>query len=134
VDVLRIALADDEHDDGVDEHALVLTLIPVSIDEAGVDLAGDVRLEREVQEVGILAGLDGTALVAGRAVRLAEVDILTVRGLLEGRDQLGVGLGRRRIRDEVDLGRAASAGVTAGAATPGSCREERSSGHQEDQP
>ena len=28
-------------------------LVPVGVDEPGVDLAGDVRLEREVQEVGV---------------------------------------------------------------------------------
>ena len=59
-----------KHDDGVGDHALVLVLVPVGVDEAGLDQAGDVGLERERHEVGGQAGLDGAALVARGAVGL----------------------------------------------------------------
>ena len=63
-----VALADHEHDDGVGDDALVRAVVPVVGDEALVDEAGDVALEREVDVVGVEAGDDGAALVAGGAV------------------------------------------------------------------
>ena len=48
-----VALADREHDDRVGDEAVVLVLLPVRVDEAGVDEAVDVRLQRERDDVGV---------------------------------------------------------------------------------
>ena len=48
------------------------------------------------------ARLDGARLVAGGAVGLLEADALAVVGLLEGRDDLLVGLLRRRVGDQAE--------------------------------
>ncbi len=49
-------------------------------------------------------GLHGASLLAGGAVRLLEVDVLTLRRLLEHGDELCVGLAWGRVRDEAQLG------------------------------
>ena len=77
----------------------------------GVDEAGDVGLEREADEVGGEARLDGTALLARRGVGLVEVEPCAGVGLLEGRDDLLVGLARGRVGDE---GEGAAAAVRGG--------------------
>src|SRR3954468_17176243 len=59
LDVLRVALADREHHDGVSDHALVGVLVPALVHEAGVHEASHVRLERERDDVGAQAALDG---------------------------------------------------------------------------
>ena len=92
-----------EHDDRVGDDALVLVARPVLVHEAGVDEPRDVGLERECDEVGREAGLDGAALVAGGRVRLLEVDALAGGRLLEGGDDLLVRLARGGVGDEREL-------------------------------
>ena len=93
------------------DHARVLVLVPVRVDEAGVDEAGNVGLEREGDDVGRQALLDGAPLLAGGCVGLLEVEALTFWRLLEGRDNLLVGLARSRVGDEGE-GAAVPAGGT----------------------
>ena len=57
-------------------------------------------LEGELDDVGRQACLDGAALLAGSAVGLLELDAFPLRGLLEGGNDLVVGLLRRRVGDE----------------------------------
>src|SRR5918995_1850348 len=64
LDVLRVALTDHEHNDGLGDHALVLVLVPIGLDEAGLDKAGHVGLERELDDVRGQAALDGAGLLA----------------------------------------------------------------------
>ena len=77
----RVARPDDDDDHGVGDDAVVLVVLPVLRDEAGVDQAGHVALEGEVDVVGGLARLDRAALVARGAVGRAELDALALRGL-----------------------------------------------------
>ena len=71
LDALRVALADDEHDDRVLDDAVVVVLrLPVVGDDPRVDEPRDVGLEREVDDVGRQAGLDRPRLVAGGAERV----------------------------------------------------------------
>ena len=102
LDLLRVPVAHDEHDDRVRHHALVRLLLPLRIDDVGHERV-DVGSEREGDDVGVEAGLDGPCLLPGGAVRLLEVDVLALRSLLEHGDQLSVGLARRRIRDEAQV-------------------------------
>ena len=60
--------------------------------------------EREGQHVGVEAGLDRAALVAGRAVGLLEVDALAGGGRLEVGDDLLVDLARGRVADQGEGG------------------------------
>src|SRR4051812_32084141 len=113
-DVLGVALARHEDDDRVGDHALVLVLVPALVDEAAVHQPRDVGLERELDHVGLEAAVDRAALVAGGAVGLGERHVLALWGLLEGRDQRGVRLLGRRIRDEAQLVAAARAAAAAG--------------------
>ena len=97
----------------------LLGAVPVLGDDVGLDQAGDVRLEREGDDVGLQPVLDGAALVARGAVGLGEGDVLALRGLLEGLDDVGVGRLRRGVRDQRELhlaATAAAAGAVAGAA------------------
>src|SRR4051794_24855802 len=59
LDVLRVALARDEDDDRVRDHALVLVLVPARVDEPAVHEPRDVGLERELDDVGGQATVDG---------------------------------------------------------------------------
>ena len=61
-----------------------------SDDDPRLDEAGHVGLDREADDVGLLAGLDGAALVAGGAEGRLEADALAGRGLLEVGDDLVV--------------------------------------------
>ena len=98
-------------DDRVLDDAVVLVLVPVVGDHAGIDQAGHVGLEREVDDVGRLAGLDRARLVARGAERVRELDALAVGGLVEaGLEILGVGLLGSRVGDQVDRAAAAVAG------------------------
>ena len=63
-DVLRVALAHDEHDDRVGDVAAVLILVPIGGDEAFLDEPGHVGLQRERDVVGAQPGNDCPALVA----------------------------------------------------------------------
>ena len=101
LDPLRVPLSHHEDDDRVGDHALVLAGIPVGGDDSRLDEARHVRLEREGDDVGLEAGLDGAALLAGARVRLVELDPLARAGLVEV-DQLGVRLARRRVGDEAN--------------------------------
>ena len=89
-----------EHDDRVGDEAVVLVLVPVGRDLLGLDELVDVGRERQRDDVGLQAGLDRAGLVAGRAVGLLEADVLAVGGLLEGGNDLLVGLLGRRVGDE----------------------------------
>ena len=62
------------------------------VDEPRVHEAGDVAVERERDDVGGQAGLDGAALVARGAVGLLELDALALGRLLERGDDRLVGL------------------------------------------
>ena len=104
-----VALADHEDHDGVRDHALVLVLVPALVDEVGVHEPRHVGLERELDHVGRQAALDGARLLARCGVGLAEADALALGGLVEGRDQLLVGLLRGGVGDERQLAAAAVA-------------------------
>ena len=54
--------------------------VPGRADDVRLDQAGHVGLERELDDVGRQAGLDGAALVARGAVRLGERDVLAGSG------------------------------------------------------
>ena len=73
---------------------------PAAVDETGVDQARHVRLGREGHVVGLQPALDGTALIAGRAVGGLEADAAAGLGLVEGGDDLVVDDLRRGVRDE----------------------------------
>ncbi len=103
LDVLRVAVANDEDDDGVRDHALVRLLLPLRVDLARGDELVHVGGERQRDDVGVEARLHRSRLLTGRAVGLREVDVLAGRGLLEQRDELPVGLARGGVGDEVEL-------------------------------
>src|SRR5215208_3305439 len=116
LDAFRIALADDEDDDRIGDHAVVLVAVPVVSHEPGVDEALDVRGEGHRDHVRRQARLDGAALLAGAAVRLVEGDSATGARLLERRDDLLVRLPRRRVRDQRELSAARVGDASAPAA------------------
>ena len=94
-----------DDDDRVGHDALGGAGVPVLGDQAGLDQAGDVALEREVDVVGLEAVDHGAALVAGGAVGLAPSDALAVGGLGELVLDRLVGLLRHGEADEVQRGR-----------------------------
>src|SRR4051794_7493177 len=108
VDALRVALADHEGDHGIGHEALVAVVGPAAGHEAGVDEAVHVRREGEGDHVGLLAGLDGAALVPRGAVGLREADALAGAGLRERRDGLVVDDLRGGVGDERELRRRAA--------------------------
>ena len=71
-DVLRVALAHDDHRDRVGDEAVRRVLVPAGGHQPGLDELVDVRFEREVDDVGVQAGGDRAALFARGAVGLAE--------------------------------------------------------------
>ena len=72
-------------------------------DLLGLDQLVHVGRQRQGDDVGLEAGLDGAGLVAGGAVGLLEPDVLAVGGLLEGGDDLLVRLLRRRVGDRLSV-------------------------------
>jgi hypothetical protein len=109
-DVLRVARTDHQGHDRVGDDSLVLILVPVGRDDAGVDQTLHVGLERELDDVGRLAGLDRAALVARGPKRVGEVDVLAVGCLLEGRlEALLVGLLWGRVRHHAERASARTA-------------------------
>ena len=74
-----LPFADGEDDDRVGRDAPVGLLVPVPVDEPGVDERVHVEAGREEDDVGVQAGGDGLGLVARGAVRLREVHVLAVR-------------------------------------------------------
>ena len=70
LDVLRVAVAEREHDDRVGGDAVVALLVPVRVDEPGVDEQVHVVAGREEDDVGGQAGDDGLRLARRGAVRL----------------------------------------------------------------
>ena len=76
---LGLPCPDAEHDDRRRDDALVRTVVPVFGHQALVDQAGDVARHREVDVVGVEAGDDRPALVAGRPVGRLEGDVLALR-------------------------------------------------------
>src|SRR5215218_9317294 len=100
VDAEGVVLPHDPDHDGVGDHPLLRTGVPVLVDDVGLDQPVHVRLEGELHHVGGEAALHGAALVARAPVGLRELDVLAgVRGL-EVLDDLLVRLLRRRVRDE----------------------------------
>ena len=73
-----------------------MPLVGVDFQSSATSLASTsllhVGLEREVDDVGLLAADHGAGLVAGGAVGLLERDVLAVGGLVEVGDDLLVGL------------------------------------------
>src|SRR4051794_16445088 len=136
VDVLRVALADDEADDRLGDEALRRRVRPGLVDEAGLDEPVHVGSERERDDVGRKPGLDGAALVAGGAEGLPEADAGALLGLAECRDDLVVDHLRRGVGDERQLCLGAAAGgaarARAGATARGVVRTAARGGQQRD--
>ena len=96
LDVLRVALADDQRNHRTERDALGGVGVPVLGHLVGLDQAGDVGLDREVDDVGGLAVDDGPRLVAGGAVGRGHGDALALLGGRERRDDLApAGFGHR---------------------------------------
>ena len=102
-DVLRIALADDEHHHRVTREALFWVGVPVLGNDPVLDQAGHVGRGRERHHVGGLAGVDRAALRAGGPERLAERHAIAGARLPECGGKRVVGLLRRRVGDELEL-------------------------------
>ena len=84
------------------------TGVPVRLDQAGLDEAQHVGLQREVDEVSRLTRLDRATLVARGAERGREPRRRTGIGVLEGRNEaLFESLLRSRVGDQCDLAAAA---------------------------
>ena len=129
LDVLRVARADHEDDDGVLDDAVVLVFAPVLGHHPRVDQTRHVRLEREVNDVGGLAGLDRARLVARGAERVRELDALALRGGVEpGFELLGVGLLGSRVGDHVDRAAGAVGRAFGGASAGGDSEGEHGAG------
>src|SRR6266540_740151 len=104
LDFLGVALADHEDDHRVLDVAVVGVLVPVLGNLARVHNPLHVGVEREMDDVGRLARLDGPRLVAGARERGGERRAVALRGLLEGGNQLvGVDALRGGVGDEADL-------------------------------
>ena len=103
LDALGVALARDEDHDRVADHALRGAGVPVGVDQAGVHQAGHVGLEREDHVVGVEAGLDRPALLAGGGVGLLEAHAGAGGGRLEGLDEVGVDLARHGVAHDREL-------------------------------
>ena len=101
--VLRVAVSDDEDDDGARDDPAVLVLLPALVHEPGLDEVVDVVGKREVDDVGRQACDHGLDLGLRCAVRLVERDILAGGGGLEAGDQLAEGDVGRRVGDERDV-------------------------------
>ena len=106
LDVLRVAVAHGEDDDGVGGDAVVALVVPLRVDEAGVDEQVHVVAGREEDDVGLEAVRDRARLVGRGAVGLAEGDAVAVRRLLPGLDDLPHHGLRRRVADEGEVGAA----------------------------
>ncbi len=104
-DVLRVALAHDEHHDRVAGHPLRRVGVPVARDDPVLDQPSHVGRGRERDHVGGLTRVDRAALGARGAERLAERHALAGGRLRERRGQRVVGLLRRRVGDQRELGR-----------------------------
>src|SRR5207247_6452609 len=63
LELLRVAVAYDEHHDGARDHAVIRVLVPARRDEMLLHERGDVGLERERDDVRIESGRDGTAVL-----------------------------------------------------------------------
>src|SRR5207237_2661563 len=108
----RIATTDDEDDDRASDDSVPPVLVPARADEVRLDERVDVGRERKVHDVRGQSGRDRALLVARCTVRLRELDPGSRCGLLKGRNQLRVGVLRRRVRDkrEADAPRPTSSG------------------------
>ncbi len=125
LDLLRVAVAQAEDDDGVPDDAVVALLVPVLVDQALVDQVVDVVARVEDHAVGREAVRDRLALRRGRPVRGPDVDAGALRRLLELGDQL------------VEATAAASSTRRGSASRPAwpprsRCREHRRNGGQRD--
>src|SRR3954447_5433102 len=116
VDVLRVALAHDEADDGLRDEALGRCVGPVVRDQPALDETVHVGRERERDDVGRQPGLDRAALVAGRAEGLLERDAASGLRPLEAGDDLVVDDLRGGGGEERELGLRAAGARGAGAA------------------
>ena len=116
LDVLRVAVAHGEDDDGVGRDAVIALLVPLRIDKPGVDEQVDVVARREKDEICLQAVRDGPRLVGRGAVGLAEADVVSVGRLLPGLDDLPHHGLRRRIADQRQVRAAGSRGRSGGEA------------------
>jgi hypothetical protein len=124
-DVLGVALAGGDDDDGVGDEPVVLILIPTRRHDLGVDQPLHVGLERELDDVSFETGGHCAALVAGGPIGLGELDVLAGRRGLEGLDDLFVRRLRRGVGDQAQLDRAATAGGSRRTAAAGQRQEAR---------
>ena len=104
LDVLRVALADDQRNHRTEGDALGGVGIPVLGHLVGLDQPGDIRLDREVDDVGGLAVDDGPRLVAGGAVGRRHGHALALLGGGERRDDLAPSGFGHRVGDQGQRG------------------------------
>ena len=84
-------------------------LRPVGVHQAGLDQLVHVGGQRERDDVGLQAALDGAGLLARGAVGLVERHALSFRAAGERGEDLGVGLAGSGVGDERELGGAFAA-------------------------
>ncbi|CPZ58032.1 Uncharacterised protein [Mycobacteroides abscessus] len=114
LDVLRVALAHNQSHHRPKRDTAECVLIPVRGNLLGLDQPGDIRLHREVHDVGGLAALDPTGLVAGGTVGLGDLDALTGLCGVEGRNDLAEARLGNRIGHQGERGVGISASTPAG--------------------
>ena len=134
MDVLRIALADEEGDGrGVGRGIVGELFLPAGIDEARALDGGDVPAERQRHHVGVEAVDDRARLLARAAMRLLERDIVSGLRLVFGREKLvvlGVELARRVVRD-IEQANVSRDGRRSGAESAGKSKAGQSKGGAE---
>src|SRR5215211_4292815 len=104
LDILRVTLPNGDDDHRVGDHAIVLVLVPIRIDEPGFDEACHIRLERELHHVGRQSCLHSAALLTRATVRSLELYSLASIGLLESGYERVVGRFRRRVGHQAEGG------------------------------
>ena len=104
LDVLRVALANDQRNHRAERDALGGVGVPVLGHLVGLDQAGDVGLDGEVDDVGGLAVDDAAGLVTGGAVGRRHRDALALRGGGERRDDLAPARLGHRVGDQRQRG------------------------------
>ena len=110
LDVLRVALADREHHDRVGDDALVLVLVPALVDDGRRPRAASRPARARTPTTSAVRPASTARLWSPDApYDSLKVTPLPARRLLERRDQLLVGLLRRRVGDEAELAAAAVA-------------------------
>src|SRR5215208_4706751 len=102
LDALRIALPDNEGDDRVGDHPLILVLVPIGVNKLVVHQPRHVGLERERNHVSRLPRLHSTALISRRTIRGPERNPLASISLVKGRRELVVSLLYGRVTDQAE--------------------------------